>query len=195
MSDLDNRLNEYATKCNEINSKEYKNFGELETEYCALINEGNSIRKYIIENPNECDENSYKILTNQSQDISLMDEKFKCLFNIMYLTKSLFEKYSEYVQQLIKEQNYQEALNIYEQMFKFSGNYWYKKEQANIYYQIFGDVKKAFDIYESIEPFLSNTADYWWQFSEIQAANNNIFRQVLCIQKAIDIELANAEVA
>jgi hypothetical protein len=70
MSDLDNRLNEYAIRCSEINSKAYKNFGELETEYCALINEGNSIRKYIIENPNECDENSYKILTSNSLMIS-----------------------------------------------------------------------------------------------------------------------------
>lgn len=193
MSDLDKRLEEYQNNCNTIGTREFKDFGELETAYCSLINEGNAIRKYVLENPSECDEGSYKILTNQSQDMSIMADKFKCLFNIVYLTRELFNKYTEYVPKLLQDKKYQEAINIYEQMFKFSGNYWYKKEVANIYYQIFGEVKKALEIYESIEPFLANTADYWWQFSEIQAANNNVFRQVLCIQKAINIELASME--
>ncbi len=193
MSDLDKRLEEYKRNCEEIKSKEFKNFGELENEYCKLINEGNQIRRYIIDNPEECDENSYKVLTNQTTDPSVIDEKFKCLFNIVFLTRDLFGKYTEYVQQLIQKKDFKEAINIYEQMFRLSGNYIYKKEIANIHYQIFGDFKKAYEIYESIEPFLKNIPEYWWQFSEIQSANKNIFRQVLCIQKAIELELASSE--
>ena len=195
MSDLDKKLEEYQKNCEEIKTKEFKNFGELEKEYCNLINEGNQIRKYIIENPSECDENSYKVLTNQASDPSIIDDKYKCLFNIVFLTRDLFGKYTEYVQQLIQKKDFKEAVNIYEQMFKLSGNYIYKKEIANIHYQIFKDFNTALKIYEEIEPFLSNSAEYWWQFSEIQAANKNIFRQVLCIQKAINIELANMEAA
>ena len=195
MSDLDKRLEEYKKNSEEIKTKEFKNFGELENEYCALINEGNQIRRYIIDNPSECDENSYKVLTNQAPDPSIIDEKFKCLFNIVFLTRDLFGKYTEYVQQLIQKKDFKEAINIYEQMFKLSGNYLYKKEIANIHYQIFNDSNTALKIYEEIEPFLKNLVEYWWQFSEIQAANKNIFRQVLCIQKAIDMELSSLETA
>ena len=50
MSDLDKRLEEYKKNSEAITTKEFKDFGELEKEYCTLINEGNQIRRYNIIN-------------------------------------------------------------------------------------------------------------------------------------------------
>lgn len=193
MTDLDQRLETYKNNCENLPNCDFGNFHELETAYCNLINEGNSIRTFIKNNPELCDENSLKVLTNQSQDINLLDDKFKPLLNIIYLTRTLFDKYGEHVKTLIADKEYEEAINIYEQMFKFSGDWWYKKEIANIHYQIFDNIPKAMEIYGQVLPHMSGNADFWWQLSELHEKSNNFFKQVLCMQKAINIELKAME--
>jgi len=193
MSDLDNRLENYKNECENLQNRTFENFYELEKTYCNLINEGNSIRTYIKENPSLCDENSLKVLTNQASNINLLDDKFKCLLNIIYLTRTLFDKYGERVKTLIQNKEYEEAINIYEQMFKFSGNWWYKKEIANIYYQIFNDMDKAFAIYKEVLPHMSDSAEFWWQLSELHEKNRVYFKQVLCMQNALNLELKAME--
>lgn len=188
MLNIDKELESFNLLIKDIKSMKFNNFYELECEYCKTINLGNNIRNYIIQNPSICSEQSFKVLTNQTKDLSLLEDKYKPLLNIIYLTKSLFDKYSIYVEQLKNEQKYEEAINVYEQMFKFSQDYKYLQHIANIKFKIFHQVQECFDIYKDIKKHLYKDKDFWWQFSEVYNAKQDIFNQVLCIQKALNLE-------
>lgn len=73
-------------------------------------------------------------------------------------------------------------------MFKFSKDYKYLQYIANIKFAIFHEVQECFDIYKDIEIHLYNDKDFWWQFSDVYNAKQDIFNQVLCIQKALNLE-------
>ena len=289
MENFENKLQEFAEKCDNLKTQEFENFGYLEKTYCELINEGNQLRQYIIQHPEICDKKSLLVLTNQVPDISLLDEKFKSLTNIIQLTITLLQKYSEYVQELLAEQKYEETINIYNQMYSFTrnpiykksiaeiyctdlndydkaleickpiehiistnsqfcrlyakiyslksditnnilwnkkadeldmiaqakdfiskedyleaintydslhdltGNYNYQKEIANIHAVCYKNVDKALSIYKDLEKFLGNDAQYWWQISQLYENKNNLYKQVLCIQNAIKLELKEKE--
>ncbi len=188
MLDINKELENFNLLIKNIESKKFDDFYDLECEYCKIINLGNSIRNYIIQNPSLCSEQSIKVLTNQTNNLSLLEDKYKSLLNIIYLTKNLFDKYSIYVEQLKNEQKYEEAINIYEQMFKFSKDYKYLQYIANIKFAIFHEVQECFDIYKDIEIHLYNDKDFWWQFSDVYNAKQDIFNQILCIQKALNLE-------
>ena len=40
---------------------------------------------------------------------------------------------------------------------------------------------------------MKENKDYWYQFSDIYLHKKNYYKQVLCLQKAIDIELSEPE--
>ena len=289
MENFETKLKEFAEKCENLKNQEFENFGYLEKTYCDLINEGNQLRQYIVQNPEICDKNSLLVLTNQVPNISLLDEKFKSLLNIIQLTVTLLQKYGEYVQTLLENENFEEAINIYENMYKFTrnpiykkniieiytqnlnnydkalevcesimpiilsnpsycrlcakiysyksdvtntsfynkkadeldmliqandfinkedyleainiydnlftitGNYNYQKEIANIHAGYLNNLDKAITLYKDLEKNLQEDAQYWWQFSELYENKKNHYKQVLCIQKAIKLELKNKE--
>ena len=95
MENFETKLKEFAEKCENLKNQEFENFGYLEKTYCDLINEGNQLRQYIVQNPEICDKNSLLVLTNQVPNISLLDEKFKSLLNIIQLTVTLLQKYAQ----------------------------------------------------------------------------------------------------
>ena len=78
-------------------------------------------------------------------------------------------------------------------MFKTTNDYSYQKDIANVYAIFFQDIKKAIKIYKSIEQNFENDANYWFQLSSLYEYNNNYYQEVLCIKKAIDIELKEPE--
>ncbi len=93
----------------------------------------------------------------------------------------------------LDKKNHKQAIKKYEELFKLTNDYSYQKEIANIYAVCFEDIKKAIKIYKSLEPQLKNDANYWFQLSSLYEYNNNYYREVLCIKKAIDIELKEPE--
>ena len=190
MYNLDENLYFFQKKVEDIKIKEFSNFTDLENSYCELINFGTEIRNYIIDNPSVCDENSLKVLTNQTMDFSLLAEKFKPLSEIITLTRELLKHYQDYVFELLNEKDYEYAIKIYEQMFKFSHNYNYKIEIANIYYRFLKRPLDCFHIYKQIEPHMSENPRFLWGMSDIYANFGNYFRQFVYIRKAVDLELA-----
>lgn len=289
MENFETKLKEFDEKCEALKNQEFENFGILEQTYCNLINEGNALRKYVIEHPEICNKKTILVLTNQVRDTSLIDEKFKSLTNILQLTLTLLQKYSEYVQKLLTEEKYEEAINIYNQMynftrnplykkliaeifctrmnncdkaleimdtvkneafndpqlcryyaqiyslksdtentefynkradelelvaeaknlisnneydktinvynelFKLTGNYNYQIEIANIYAVCLSNIDKAFSIYKNLENELKDDAKYWWQISQLYEHKDKLYQQVLCIQKALKLELKEIE--
>ncbi len=188
MFNLDNELKIFNSQIESLKSKKFNTFYEMECEYCKIINLGNNIRNYIIQNPSLCTEQSFKVLTNQTNDLSLLEEKYKGLLNVIFLTKNLFDKYSLYVERLKNEHKYVEAINVYQQMFNLSQDYKYKQHIANIKFKIFNNIEESSSIYKSIEKYLYENKDFWWQFSYIYKAKFDIYNQVLCIKKALDLE-------
>lgn len=93
----------------------------------------------------------------------------------------------------LDKKNHKQAIKKYEELFKLTNDYSYQKEIANIYAVCFEDIKKAIKIYKSLEPQLKNDANYWFQLSSLYEYNNNYYREVLCIKKAMDIELKEPE--
>jgi DNA-directed RNA polymerase beta subunit len=93
----------------------------------------------------------------------------------------------------ISKENYLDAINIYDNLFTITGNYNYQKEIANIHAVCLNNTDKAIALYKDLEKDLQNDAQFWWQFSEMYERKNNHYKQVLCIQKAIKLELKNKE--
>ena len=73
-------------------------------------------------------------------------------------------------------------------MFNFSRNPLYKQQIANIKYQIFNEIEESYLIYKELEEPMTNDKNFWWQFSDIYKAKNDIYNQVLCIKNALDLE-------
>lgn len=283
MNDFENRLKEYETKCENLETQEFESFEHLEVVYCDLINEGGALRKYLLENPEICDKKTYLVLTNQALP-SYINEKYKSLTNVLKLTLELIQKYDEQTKILIDEHKFEEAINIfnqmynltknpvflyktieihfeklndvekayelcnslehllkynplfhriyaqiltlksdeqnakyhkeyaeelelikqaknfaknkqineaintYEKLFELTKNYNYKIEIANIHAVMNSDIDKAISIYKKYKNELNNNANYWWQLSELFEEKDNLYKQVLCIQKAARLE-------
>ena len=189
MDNFEIRLNEFAQKCEDLKNQEFENFGYLEKTYCELINEGNQLRQYIIQNPEICDKNSLLVLTNQVLDTSYLDEKFKSLTNIIQLTITLLQKYSEYVQTLLAEQKFEEAINIYNQMYSFTRNPIYKKNIAEIYCTNLNDYDKALEICKPIEHIISTNSQFCRLYAKIYSLKSDITNNILWNKKADEIEM------
>lgn len=272
--------------------KDYPSFKDLEKDYCALINEGNSIRVKILQNPDCCDKSTYMVLTNEVKGfVQGLRGKFKPLALVFLLTQRLYQFYkqkleeavnagcdeevinfneqlynlskkyiyrkniadllyqkyknfkqaieiykeiessvddkdyeywknyaelnAEYenfekrdfcmtkykiaklksdVKKVLDDKDYEKAINLYEELFSNTGDYSYKKEIANIYAVCYMDIKKAIKIYHSLEEQFGSDSMYWFQLSSLYEYNKNYYKEVLCIKKAIDIELSKPEV-
>ncbi|MBP3820720.1 hypothetical protein J6G99_03645 [bacterium] len=188
MFDIERNLRELEYGAENIISKEFATFADLETSYLKLINKGNDIRNYLKQNPSLCNDNTLKILNNQSADFSLLEEKYKPLARLIPLIQNLLGHYQKYLNELLSRQDYAYAINIYEQMFKFTHNYNYKLEIANIYYLKLNNQRKSYEIYKEIEPYMENNLRFLYGFSELYKYFGNYFKQMLYIKKAIEAE-------
>lgn len=185
----ESELLEFDKECIEINNKQFQDFSEFEAAYCYLINKCNAIRKNVLEHPDECAPKTLAILKNQSQDISAIAPKYKCLLNIIELRNTLMQKYEIEVKKLVAQKDYDYAIRIYRNMFFFTGNYNYKKEIANLYLKSNWNFTSCFSIYKECEPHLGCYSYFWLEFSEVYKLMEDYFHQVECLQKAIKIEL------
>ena len=62
MLDINKELENFNLLIKNIESKKFDDFYDLECEYCKIINLGNSIRNYIIQNPSLCSNNQLRFL-------------------------------------------------------------------------------------------------------------------------------------
>ena len=189
MENFEIRLKEFSEKCKNLQTQEFENFGYLEKTYCDLINEGNQLRQYVIQNPEICDKKSLLVLTNQVPDISLLDENFKSLTNILQLTVTLLQKYSEYVQTLMNEQKFEEAINIYSQMYKFTRNPIYKKIIAEIYCSNLNEYDKALEVLKSIEDIVVNNPQYCRVYAKIYSLKSDVDNTAYYNRRADELEM------
>ena len=189
MENFEIKLKEFEQNCENIKTQDFENFGLLEKAYCDLINEGNQLRQHILQNPELCDKNSLLVLTNQVPDISLLDEKFKSLTNIIHLTITLLQKYSEYVQTLITDNNWEEAINIYEQMYKFTRNPIYRKNIIEIYSDKLGNYDKALEICESIKSITLTDSSYCRLFAKVYAYKSDVENNAYYNKLAAEIDM------
>ena len=187
--DIENRLIKVENDFKNLPSREFKDFNELEIEYCRLINEITNIRNYIVATPGVADENSLKVLKNEVADFTLLSDKFKPLLHLMDLYRMLVDKYKEQVKVLLEEKKYDQVINIYNQLYRFTNNYWYKKEIANIHFQIYKDNKTALNMFKELENVIGKNPEYWWQLSQIYEDEKNYYKQLVSMQKAIKLEL------
>ncbi|MBO5447434.1 hypothetical protein J6A34_08005 [bacterium] len=185
MDNFEIKLKEFAEKCEDLKNQEFENFGQMEQTYCNLINEGNQLRQFLLQNPELCDKNSLLVLTNQVPDISLLDEKYKSLANIIQLTIALLQKYSEYVQTLLAEQKFEEAINIYNQMYNFTRNPIYKKNIAEIYCLNLNDNAKALEVCNSIYDYAINNAQFCRLYAKIYSFKSDV-EKALSFNKMAD---------
>jgi len=188
MEDFEKRIEEFEKNYVKIKEARYKEFSELETEFCKVINEGTALRNYLKDNPELCDENTYRVLLNQLTDMSLIEDRYKFLEHVLDLKRILLKHYNDYVGFLVKNKNFNMAIRIYNQMYAFTGNPFYKKEIANIHLKIFNDYKKCFEIYKEIEPQMEKSPHFWWEFSEVYAIGKDYFNRIMCMQKAVKLE-------
>lgn len=190
---LEKEIEQFDIECKEIKNKQFQNFNEFETAYCNLINRCSAIRRYILENPTECSENTYKILSNQCNDFSKIEPKFKSLLNIIDLKSTLMQNYKSFVKELMQKQDYKTAMKIYQNMFFFTHDYYYKKEIANLYLREYSDFTSCFSIYKECEQHLADKSYFWLEFSEVYKLMRDYFHQVECMQKAINLEMKGFE--
>lgn len=294
MENIDKLLEDYRQKAEVAivkEEKDYPTFADMEKEYCDLINEGNSIRSIILQNPECCDNSTFTVLSNKVEGLTEgLRGKFKVLTLVFLFSEKLYKCYKEkleysrqngndndfikYNEQLYrfskkyvyhkniadllykKYKNFKQAMELYNEMesvvdekdadfwnnyaelnaeynnkekqeyclkkrqiaqlktdlkkvlddkdfkqaikinedlFKITDDYSYKKDIANIYAVCFEDVKKALKIYKSLENYFAKDYNYWFQLSSLYEYNNDYYKEVLCIQKAIDLELKETE--
>lgn len=190
---LEEEIKQFDIECKVVKNRQFQNFNEFETVYCDLINKCLAIRKYILKNPTMCNENTYKILSNQSKELDKIEPKYKCLLNIIDLKSALMQNYKTYVKELMQKQDYKTAMNVYKNMFFFTHDYYYKKEIANLYLREYNDFTSCFSIYKECEPHLADKSYFWFEFSEVYRLMRDYFNQVKCMQKAINIEMKGFE--
>jgi len=192
MDDFENRLSRYKEKAEAAVVKkreDYPALHDMEEELCAIINEGNSIRKYLLENKEMLDTNSYMYLTNQIQNPNLLDQKYSCLQLIIYLSKKLFDAYVEYSKTLVEKEDWTELINIYEAIYNLTGSYQYKKLTADVYLKHLDDTDKAFEIYNQIEPVFANNSDFYKNLALIYSKRGDNTKEAECLKKSQEYEL------
>lgn len=189
MEDFEQKIEQFEKGYEKIKQERFKDFEELEVKFCDIINLGTELRNHLKSNPELCDENTYRVLNNQLHDTSLIEDKYKFLTHLLELKKMLLNHYQGYVEFLVKNKKFNQAIRIYEQMFAFTGNYFYKKEIANIHLMVFHNPQKCLEMYKEIEPHLSDKPYFWWEHSEVYKLLGDYFNQVLCMQKAVNLEM------
>ena len=194
MDEIDNLLEQFKQKAENTIKKtveDYPDFKQMELEYCALINEGNSIRGMILKHPENCDKSTYMVLTKQVayNYVDKIRGRYSALQLVPLLITKLFDEYKKRLEMFKKEENYPELINLNEQMYVFSNRYIYRKNIADILYQKYKNFKQAREIYQEIEKENPKDAEYWNNYAEICAEYEDKEKQKYCLKQKEIYEL------
>lgn len=194
MEQIDNLLEQFKQKAEtalEKKVEDYTDFKEMEAEYCALINEGNSIRNLILQHPENCENSTYLILTKQVayNAVDKIRGRYSALQLVPLLSKKLFDIYKQRLEELKKEEKYPELINLNEQMYQFSKNYIYRKNIADILYQKYKNFKQAMEIYKEIEPEKPKEPEYWNNYAELNEEYEDFEKRDFCLKQKEIYEL------
>ena len=187
MDDLDLRLANYKNKAEELLASDlssFKSLYDIEVVYFKVINEGTSIRSYILEHPECCDKQSYLVLNNNINEPTYLKDKFKSLSLNIYLSQKLFEFYQEYVKLYKENGDDSKLISMYERLFNLTKNTLYKKMIADLLYQKYKNYKQALEIYASIEGTRDTDVSYGQNYSEILKEYGNSDKMTICNEKA-----------
>lgn len=188
MEDIDNLLEQFKQKAQaalEKNVEDYPSFKDLEKEYFELINEGNSISKMILQHPEICDHSTYLILTKRVayNFVDKIRGRYSALQLVPDITRKLFSLYKKRLEELKKEENYPDLINLNEQMYQFSKRYVYRKNIADILYQKYKNFKQAMEIYQEIEPENPKDPEYWNNYAELNEVYKNFEKRDFCLKQ------------
>lgn len=194
MEDIDNLLEQFKQKAEaalEKKVEDYPSFKDLEKEYFDLINEGNLISKKILENPENCDNSTYLILTRRVayNFVDKIRGRYSALQLVPDITKKLFSIYRERMKKLTEEENYPELIRLNEQMYQFSKRYFYRKNIADILYQKYQNFKQAMEIYQEIEPEKPKDPEYWSNYAELCQEYDELEKRDYCLKQKEIFEL------
>ena len=191
---LKKELSKLEKQIDNLKKNTYSDFSEFEKSCLEIINAGTILREKILKYPFFLDDSSINVLSNKTRDLSFLSSDLKCFVKLFDLKKYLVSQYQIYLQKLINETDYQQAICICEQIFKLTGNYIFKMSIADIYLKKLNQPETSLKILKSIQPNMDSQSIYWWKFSDIYMALKNYYKQVECMQKAIEIELENDNV-
>ncbi len=185
---LANQLQNFKNLVQQIKSKTFTDFKEFEVEMCNIINKGVCIRNYIVENPQVCNQHTLDFLQNKTKEFSLVQDEFKCLNEILELTRVLLINYDKYFTKLYRNKRYEESIKTLNQMFKLTENYEYKFKMGLIYMYDLRLIEKAYELFKEIEDFLKENIEFCWEYSELYFRLNKPYDCILWAQNAITLE-------
>ena len=175
-------------KIENLKNNTYSDFSEFEKCYLDIINEGTRLRKKVLETSTCWDKNSLSVLNNEMHDLSLLSKDLKCFEKLFEIKKILVTRYQIYLKSLIDECNYIDAIKICERIYNLTGNSIFILSISDIYLKKLRQPEQSLKILKSAEPQMSKIALYWWTLADVYMAFKNYYNQVLCMQKAIEIE-------
>ncbi len=175
-------------KIENLKNNTYSDFSEFEKCYLDIINEGTCLRKKVLETSTCWDKNSLSVLNNETHDLSLLSKDLKCFEKLFEIKKILVTRYQIYLKSLIDECNYIDAIKICERIYNLTGNSIFILSISDIYLKKLRQPDQSLKILKSAEPQMSKIALYWWTLADVYMAFKNYYNQVLCMQKAIEIE-------
>ena len=175
-------------KIENLKNNTYSDFSEFEKCYLDIINEGTRLRKKVLETSTCWDKNSLSVLNNEMHDLSLLSKDLKCFEKLFEIKKILVTRYQIYLKSLIDECNYIDAIKICERIYNLTGNSIFILSISDIYLKKLRQPDQSLKILKSAEPQMSKIALYWWTLADVYMAFKNYYNQVLCMQKAIEIE-------
>jgi len=189
MDDIDRLLKDYRQRGEASLKKEagdYSSFKEMEADYCSLINEGNAIRKKILQTPDCCDVSTYRVLTNEVAGFTAgLRGKFKPLTMVFIFTQRLYDAYQKQLEEAEKSGNDEAIISLNEQLYNFTQKYIYRKNIADILYKKYKNFKQAMEIYEQIEPSVDDKDyEYWQNYAELNAEYEKYEKRDYCIHQA-----------
>lgn len=182
MENFEQKIEEFEQEYQKIKQEPIDDFEKTELRYSALINKGTLLLNYLKSNPELFLKNTNNNLNNYRADIPF-------IAHLIELKKMRLKNYAYYAKFLITNKKFHQAINIFEQMYKDTGNYIFKKDIANIYLVALNNSQKCFEIYKEIEPYFEKDSRFWWEYSETYKIYGDYFNQLLCIKKAISIEM------
>ena len=184
MLNLDKRLYRYNQEIEKSNEKKYVN----EEELWNLHNIGMEIKNFLISTPHVCPEPIERFFMSDMEDQSLLYGDFLVLKNIKIIKNCLINYYNVQIGKYRELGDINSLISVYEKLFELTNNYLIKKEIAVLKLQYLNNVDESFTIFKEIEKYMENNVKYWFQFADIYDKKKDYFNQILCLQKAMNIE-------
>ena len=185
---IKSQLKSLEKRIDNLKDNRYSDFSEFEKCYLDIINDGTRLRQKILDTSYCWDKNSISILKNENKDLSLLSKDLKFFVKLFDVKKVLVNRYQIYVQGLIQDCKFSDAIKICERIFNLTGNYIFILSISDIYLKKLKQPAQSMKILQSIEGQMSKVPVYWWTIADVYMALKDYYNQVLCLQKAIELE-------